>query len=93
MPQDGLKEINFLMQKFGVQDDSGHPLLIRFLLPEERMNAEEEEFEIVDGNNRVIVLLQRGITVFQNFNVILNEVDGKRLTWEVSNVCVLKVYF
>ena len=93
---DGLAELRMMLEKFGIADLPRHPLLIRWLLPEERLNpGDEKEFEIVDGNNRLVLFLEMGHSVYNNYEVILNETkeqesksDDKepkmiKLTWEV----------
>ena len=63
---------------------------MRFLLPEERLNAEDdEEFEVLNGNHRVVMMQKRGIKIWAHYNLIPNEVNGCPVNWQVNYYILL----
>ena len=80
---DGLAEVRLSFQKLGILDDREHLLLVRYLLPEERLHPDDAEFEIIDGNDRIVLLREMGIPTYHNYDVILQKVGEEEITWEV----------
>ena len=60
------------------------PFIIRRLLPEERINpADEEEWEAIDCNNRVVAFQKVGITAYPTYRVLRNRVGNETATWDI----------
>jgi hypothetical protein len=82
-----MKSLETAFDTLGILEDDY--LMIRFLQRAERINKEDPlEFEILDGNNRVVLMLHRKKTTYRKYIVVQNEVtvEGKveRLDWQAS---------
>ena len=91
--QDVIGSLEYLFNDVSVSDDPEHCLIVRFLLPEERLNSSnDQEFEIIDGNDRIVLLLKHGIKVWNHYIYITNKVEDQTITWEVSAFLQHKFY-
>ena len=78
---DGIRTIEDSITGVGVLEDK--PFIIRMLLPDERVDKNDEaEFEAVDCNNRVVAMLKLGIKTFKNHLIVRPQVDEDQLTWQ-----------
>ena len=49
------------------------------------MNPDDDkEFEIVDGNDRLIILLKQGQEIYNHYYVVPNDLNGEKVTSEVK---------
>jgi hypothetical protein len=79
---DGIRTIEDSITGVGVLEDK--PFIIRMLLPDERVDKNDEaEFEAVDCNNRVVAMLKLGIKTFKNYLIVRPQVDEEQLTWQI----------
>ena len=79
-------ELTQSFDALGVLDDPEHCLTIWYLLSEEWLNLDDEkEFEIVDGNDRLIILSQHNHELYHHYFVISNVLpNGEKVTSEVK---------
>jgi hypothetical protein len=62
----GMKSLETAFDTLGILEDDY--LMIRFLQRAERINKEDPlEFEILDGNNRVVLMLHRKKTTYRKY--------------------------
>ena len=82
MRADGVAAIEANIKRMGLITSA--PFLIRFLTPEERFDPDdEEEWEAIDCNNRVIAMTNLGIKEYPTYRVVKPRSGNRKLSWQV----------
>jgi hypothetical protein len=79
---DGVAAIEANIKRMGLI--TSIPFIVRFLLPEERIDPlDEEEWEAIDCNNRVVAMTNLDVTEYPTYRVVKPSVGNEPLSWKV----------